>query len=71
MDYGLLCMCTAIVFTVSVIQERNSADTIRSMLDRRPFALRFVVILSGVMMVLLFGIYGPGYDAAEFVYMQF
>ena len=70
-DYGLLAVCTGILFTVSVIQERNSGDTIRNMLDRRPFAVRYLVLLAGIMMVLLFGIYGPDFDAAQFVYMQF
>ena len=71
MDYGLLAVCAGILLAVSMIQERNASDTIRGMLDRKPFAVRYLVLLAGIMMVLLFGIYGPGYDAAEFVYMQF
>lgn len=71
MDFGMLGICTMILFTVSLIQERNSAVTIRRMLDEKPFLLRFAVILAGIMMVLVFGVYGPDYSAAEFVYMQF
>lgn len=71
LDYGLLAVCTGILFTASVIQEKNSPETIRSMLDRGPFVWRYLVLLAGIMMVLIFGIYGPGYDAAKFVYMQF
>ena len=41
------------------------------MLDKKSFALRGFVIFAGVMLVLVFGIYGPGYDPAAFVYMQF
>ena len=41
------------------------------MLDEKPFILRFAVILAGIMMILVFGVYGPDYSAAEFVYMQF
>jgi hypothetical protein len=44
---------------------------VRQLLDVKPFALRFFVILVGIMMILVFGMYGPEYSAAEFVYMQF
>lgn len=71
MDFGMLGICTMILFAVSLIQERNSAVTIRRMLDEKPFLLRFAVVLAGIMMVLVFGVYGPDYSAAEFVYMQF
>lgn len=70
-DYGLLAVCTGILFVTSLIQERNDGTTIRAILDRKPFLLRFAVILAGIMMILVFGIYGPEFAAAEFVYMQF
>lgn len=60
-----------VIFVASVIQERHSSTTIREMLDKKPFALRGLVIFAGLMLVLVFGIYGPGYDPAAFVYMQF
>jgi hypothetical protein len=41
------------------------------MLDRKPVALRFLLLYLGVMTVVIFGIYGSGYNAADFVYMQF
>lgn len=69
--YKLLAVCTCILLAVSVIQERNSGDTIRNMLDRRPFFARYLVLLAGIMIILIFGIYGPEYDASAFVYMQF
>ena len=40
-------------------------------LDEKPFILRYVCLLFGMIALLLFGIYGPGYDPAAFVYMQF
>lgn len=70
-DYGLLAVCTLLLFAVSLIQETHEGTTVRQMLDERPFALRFAVILGGIMLVLLFGAYGPGFSVAEFVYMQF
>lgn len=70
-DFALIILGMIVVFVASVIQERHSSTTIREMLDRKSFALRGFVIFAGVMLVLVFGIYGPGYDPAAFVYMQF
>lgn len=70
-DYAIIIFAMIVVFAASVIQERHSSTTIREMLDRKPFVLRYLVLFAGVMLVLVFGIYGPGYDPAAFVYMQF
>ena len=43
-----------VVFVASVIQERHSSTTIREMLDKKPFALRGLVIFAGLMLVLVF-----------------
>ncbi len=71
LDYLIIIFGMIVIFVASVIQERHSETTIREMLDRKPFALRYLVVFAGVMLVLVFGIYGPGYDPAAFVYMQF
>lgn len=70
-DYAIIIFGMIVVFVASVIQERHSSTTIREMLDKKSFALRGLVIFAGLMLVLVFGIYGPGYDPAAFVYMQF
>jgi D-alanyl-lipoteichoic acid acyltransferase DltB (MBOAT superfamily) len=70
-DYLLLAVCTVVVFAVSLIQENHPDTTLRTMLDQKPFVVRYVLLLIGIMAILVFGIYGPGYDPADFVYMQF
>ncbi len=70
-DYIVLAIGAAILFFVGVIQERYPHTTIREMLDDNPFALRFILIYLGMVAVAVFGIYGSGYNAADFVYMQF
>lgn len=70
-EYAIIIFGMIVVFVASVIQERHSSTTIREMLDKKPFTLRGLVIFAGLMLVLVFGIYGPGYDPAAFVYMQF
>lgn len=70
-DYVLLLICMLVVFIVSVIQEKNSHTGLRIMLDKKPLILRWSLTLVCLVTVLVFGIYGPGYNPAEFVYMQF
>lgn len=70
-DYAIIIFAMIVVFVASVIQEKHNSTTIREMLDKKSFALRGLVIFAGLMLVLVFGIYGPGYDPAAFVYMQF
>lgn len=70
-DYAIIIFAMIVVFVASVIQEKHNSTTIREMLDKKSFALRGLVIFAGLVLVLVFGIYGPGYDPAAFVYMQF
>lgn len=37
----------------------------------RELPLRWVILLGGIAAVVIFGIYGPGYDPAPFIYFQF
>lgn len=70
-DYVVLLAGMFVIFVVSVIQERNSSTSLRVMLDKKPLILRWSLTLVCLVTVLIFGIYGPGYNPAEFVYMQF
>lgn len=70
-DYLILLSGTMVLFAVSYIQERNSTTTLRCILDKKHFLVRYVLILLAVLVLLVFGIYGAGYDPAAFVYMQF
>lgn len=45
--------------------------TVRDILCRQGFLVQDVVVLTGIFIVLIFGIYGPAYNAANFIYMQF
>lgn len=70
-EYLLLILGTIFIFIISVIQERNDKTTIREMLDTKPFAWRWLAIFIAIMALAVFGIYGSGYDPADFVYMNF
>lgn len=69
-DWFVLALGTATVFTASVLQERQPR-AIRESLDAACLPLRWTVLLAGIFAVVLFGMYGPGLNAASFVYMQF
>lgn len=69
--YPILLVCTLGLLAVSIVQERHPDTTLRAMLDEKPFLVRYLLLLIGIAMIMVFGVYGPGYDAAAFVYMQF
>lgn len=70
-EYALLAVCTVFLFCISLIQEKHADTSLRIMLDRKPFMVRYWMLLIGILALLVFGVYGPGYDPADFVYMQF
>ena len=70
-DYALLLISTLALLVVSVIQEKHSNTSLRIMLDEKPFVVRYLMLLIGITMIMLFGVYGPRFDPADFVYMQF
>ena len=71
-DYIVILVGAVIILIASLIQE-NAKDglNIREKLDKKPFILRYALLFVGVLSIVIFGIYGSGYNAADFVYMQF
>ncbi|MBQ6524257.1 MAG: MBOAT family protein [Atopobiaceae bacterium] len=67
-DVWLLILCLLLVLVVSNLQERMN---IRDEIDRRGTAFRWVLMMAGIISVIVFGVYGAGYDAAKFIYMQY
>lgn len=67
-DVCVLVPALSILVIVSLLQERMK---IRIALERQQLWFRWTVYLGAIFSVLIFGVYGPGYDAAAFIYMQF
>ncbi|MCR5798941.1 MAG: MBOAT family protein [Lachnospiraceae bacterium] len=44
---------------------------VRDVIARQNIAVRWIIILAFIFVVILLGNYGPGYDAAEFIYQGF
>ncbi len=45
--------------------------SVREVICRQGLWLRYLLFIGGVLLVLVCGIWGPGYDAATFIYSQF
>lgn len=69
-DWFVLALGTMTILVASLLQERRQ-KSIRALLDEACLPLRWGVLLAGIFAVILFGMYGPDLNAADFVYMQF
>ena len=58
------------IFVMFVASQLGKKEPIRHRLARRPVMLCGVLML-GVIVILIFGTYGIGYDAGDFIYVQF
>lgn len=67
-DWGVIIIGLVVVAIVAYLQEKGS---IREMIASKPLPLRWVVYYSAFFIIVIFGIYGPGYDASSFIYANF
>lgn len=77
-DFLIIIVCCVIWFLISLYEERHMRENggdgttaFREMLDRKSLLVRWIILLVGFAFVLALGIYGPGYDAAAFIYRGF
>lgn len=71
-----LTVADAVVIIVGIaamlaVSLRQRGGSVRESLARRPFAVRYALFASLFCVILIFGAYGPGYDAHQFIYNQF
>ncbi len=59
------------VFVLLVVDMMQEKIRIRETLAKQNIIFRWIIIFAGLFAVILFGIYGPGYDASSFIYEQF
>ena len=67
-DIVLMVLSVFVLLVVDMLQEKMQ---IRETLAKQNIIFRWIIIFAGLFAVILFGIYGPGYDAASFIYEQF
>lgn len=71
MDYLTLFLACLVLFYVSIRLEIRDKDAPGELLSEKSALKQWIAILIGIILILVFGWYGPGYNAADFVYMQF
>jgi len=68
-DYVILALGTVLMFTVSMFARSGSVrDKLRKKL---PMPARWVLFTVLLLVIVVFGAYGLGYDASQFIYNQF
>ena len=68
LDYAIIFGGCLTWFVMDLLQEKGP---IRERLYAKPAALRYSLIFILLVVVLLMGSYGIGYDASNFIYNQF
>ena len=58
-----------IMIVVSVLKERGVS--IRESISRMHIVVRWTIYIVAFYSIVIFGIYGPGYDASAFAYIGF
>ncbi len=67
-DYFIVLIGVVIMLIVSLMQRTGS---VRARLEKKSAALRYPIYACIILAVILFGVYGVGYDATQFIYNQF
>lgn len=60
-----------IIFLLVVESRQDKGVVLREKIDALPVVWRWLIYLGGIFFVLIFGIYGAGYNAGSFVYMNY
>ena len=67
-DFDVLACSLAVLLAVSIMQDRFK---VREWLAKQIFWFRWLIYCGAVFGTLVLGVYGPGYNASQFIYMQF
>lgn len=68
-NFFIAIAAVVVLIIVSVLKEKGIR--IRESIGKKPIVLRWLIYIAAFYSVVIFGIYGPGYDASAFVYMGF
>lgn len=68
-NFQLALFCIVIMLIVSIMKEKGIQ--IREKIAEQNIVLRWGIYYLALFSVIIFGIYGPGYEASSFVYMNF
>lgn len=67
-QYIIVFAGTLLMFAVSLLQRKGS---VREWISAKPYIVKYTIFVGLFLAVLLFGAYGVGFDASQFIYNQF
>lgn len=67
-NFLALIVCIILVMVIEHIQEKGN---MRELLEHQHMFIRWSIYLGAIALVVVLGVYGPGYDATQFLYGQF
>ena len=70
-DYKVIMVAGLVLLYFSIRLEMKNLETPGELLEERKGWVQWIVIFIAILLLITWGWYGPGYDPAEFVYMQF
>ena len=68
-DWIVVLACLLIVITVNVIREKGT--DVSACLLQKPLVLRWALTFGLIFIILIFGLYGPGYQEVDLIYAGF
>ena len=67
-SFGAWLLCLLLAVGIEVRQEKG---TIREGIEKQHIIVRWGIYLGAILLITVLGVYGPGYDATQFLYGQF
>lgn len=67
-DFAVLLIALAVLAVVDTLRQRID---LKAVLDHRNIVVRYAVYYVIIFTILIFGVYGPEFNAASFIYFQF
>ena len=67
-DYVVIGLGVLLLYMVSILQRKGS---VRERLYKKPVIVQYLAVLFLLAAIIVFGAYGIGYDANQFIYNQF
>ena len=59
------------IVLVRILEHRQEKGNLRETLEKQHRIVRWCVYLGAIALIAILGVYGPGYDATQFLYGQF
>ena len=70
-DFAAILFGMIVIWVISIRLEKTGIETPGELIGKRRAWVQWILLFLTVIIIIALGRYGPGYDPAEFVYMQF